>query len=677
MNQAPPVPRRCGHSQTGLWLRLSNVSLQRSLVVQRWVVLGVFLVGVWLRWTSLGAMDAMLHHDEAYNAVDASRVLRDPQLTPFFPGNFGRESGFVYWLLPFVWLLNGDPLAVRLAATIIGILTLAATYKLGGEVLGPQGAVWPLAALSVFYWHVHLSHLALRGNLFVLCSTVSAAWLMQAHRTNRLDHWLRAGVALGCVVYTYFASAVWIGYAGLSLLVWFICDEERRRGAILALASAVVIALPMLVYIPTHSEYFFGRPETVAVLNEEGLVRNLQLWTRAWFDTGDTNAAFNLPGRPILGPYLGGLWGIGLVGVFFLSRRKWQGGWLIGWSALACLPSLMSDQAPHFLRAAGMIVPTALIIGAGAWAVARALYRWGKTPLVQIVPLLILAFAGKITYVDFHQNWLQHPETFMLMEQPLNQAIDLIRNTVPQDVPVYFSPFSPAHPVIDFRSVDLAPRRVGAFDSHQCLVISDDRSAYVSLTIFEPGFRKALSQWRDTTVLYEDPGTSGTSPRYTVFLADAPRSAFGGRQPWVSFDDLLQVRAVQPISRMVDAGTTLPVMLAVKAERAPEYPLSIFVHLYNDLTPYEGGRIWAQADSQICATYPTVLWRADETIVQPFDLLLPPTTPPGRYVIAMGVYLSSDGSRLPITEPASSQHDYFALKEISVLLKQPIEGNGG
>ena len=653
------------------------------MIVQRadgrhpWVVLGIFLVGVWLRWTSLGAMDAMLHHDEAYNAVDASHILRDPQLTPFFPGNFGRESGFVYWLLPFVCLLNGDPLAVRLAATIIGILTLAATYKLGEEVLGPQGAVWSLAALSVFYWHVHLSHQALRGNLFVLVSTVSAAWLMQAYRTNRLDHWLRAGVALGCVVYTYFASAVWIGYAGLSLLVWLICDKKRRRGAIFALTSAVVVALPMLVYIPAHSEYFFDRPETVAVLDRAGLARNLQLWARAWFDTGDTNAAFNLPGRPILGPYLGGLWGIGLIGVFFLSRRKWQGGWLIGWTALACLPSLMSDHAPHFLRAAGMIVPTALVIGTGAWAVARALYRWGKTPLVQIVPLSILAFSGRITYVDFHQNWIKHPETFMLMEQPLNQAIDLIQNTVPQDVPVYFSPFSPAHPVIDFRSVDLAPRRIGAFDSHQCLVISDDESAYVSLTIFEPGFRNAFSQWRDTTVLYEDSGTSGTSPRYTIFLADAPRPAFGDQQPWVSFDNLLQVRAVQAISETIDAGTTLPIVLAVKAERAPEYPLSIFVHLYRDPTPYEGGRIWAQADSQICATYPTAFWRADETIIQPFDLFLPLNTPPGRYVIAIGVYLSPNGNRLPITEPVSSQHDYFTLKEISVLLKQPLEGDGG
>jgi hypothetical protein len=655
----------------------SRLVLQKPLIVQRWIVLAVFLVGVWLRWTSLGAMNAMLHYDEAYNAVDALNVLRNPQLTPFFPGNFGRESGFVYWLLPFVWLLNGDPLAVRLAATIIGILTLAATYRLGREVLGPQGAVWPLAALSVFYWHVHLSHQALRGNLFVLVSTLSAAWFMQAYRTNHLTHWLRAGATLGFVVYTYFASAVWISYTGLLLLVWFFLDRERRGGAVLALASAVVVAFPMMVYISTHSGYFFSRPEIVAVLNEEGFIRNLQLWARAWFDTGDTNATFNLPGRPILGPYLGGLWGIGLIGVFFLSRRKWQGGWLIGWVGLACLPSLMSNQAPHFLRAAGMIVPIALIIGTGAWAVARTLHKWGKTPLVEIAPLLIFAFAGKITYVDFHQNWVQHPETFMLMEQPLNQAIDLIQDTVSQDAHVYFSPFSPAHPVISFRSVDLAPRRIGAFDSHQCLVISDNKSAYVSLTIFEPGFHKALSQWRDTTVLYEDPGTSGTSSRYTVFLAGSPRQVFDDQQPWVNFDNLLWVRAMQPISETVRAGTTLPTVLAVKAERAPEHPLSIFVHLYGDPTPYEGGRIWAQSDSQICATYPTVLWHTDETVIQSFDLFLPPETPPGQYVIAMGVYLFPDGSRLPITDPVVSQHDYFTLKEIRVLVKQPLEGREG
>ena len=51
------------------------------------------------------------------------------------------------------------------AKSILEILTLAAATKLGRELFGRRGAVWTLAALAGLYWHVHISHLALRANL--------------------------------------------------------------------------------------------------------------------------------------------------------------------------------------------------------------------------------------------------------------------------------------------------------------------------------------------------------------------------------------------------------------------------------------------------------------------------------------------------------------------------------
>ena len=95
-----------------------------------WLLLLALLAGVFFRWSALQPMNDMLHYDEAYNGMDALSLLRHPRLTPFFPGNFGREAGWIYLLVPFVAVFGTQALGLRLAATIVGVLTIAVTYRL-------------------------------------------------------------------------------------------------------------------------------------------------------------------------------------------------------------------------------------------------------------------------------------------------------------------------------------------------------------------------------------------------------------------------------------------------------------------------------------------------------------------------------------------------------------------
>ena len=115
------------------------------------IALAIILAGALARWADFGAMSSMLHHDEAYYGIDAVSLLQAPRLTPFFPDNYGRESGWMYVLTPFVGVFGATPFALRLAATSVGILTLAAAHRLGKEILGARGAVWVTAALSGLY----------------------------------------------------------------------------------------------------------------------------------------------------------------------------------------------------------------------------------------------------------------------------------------------------------------------------------------------------------------------------------------------------------------------------------------------------------------------------------------------------------------------------------------------
>lgn len=638
--------------------------------LQRWAVVALLLVGVALRWAALGDMGAMLHYDEAYNAMDALSLLAHPRLTPFFPGNFGREAGFVYWSLPFVGLIPGSTLAPRLAGTTLGILTLAAATKLGRELFGRRGAVWTLAALAGLYWHVHISHLALRANLYVLLGTLAAAWLLRAHRTRRPSHWLLAGVAGGLLIETYFAAYGWLALTGFCLALWALVPGSRRRGAALAAVAAVVTMLPMVVYGVANWRSFVSRPGTVVVRGWTPFAQNLGLWARALFATGDLNAEFNLPGRPILDPPLGVLFVIGIPALGFAVRRRWHVAWFAAWAFLAAMPSLLSDQAPHFLRGAGLTVPIALVIGAGAAALAQLAVRWTGVRVLAALPLVALALAVRHTAVDFHRVWLNDPETVVLMEAPTHRAIDAIAARTPADVHVYFSPFTVQHPVIGYRAPDLAPRPLGAFDSHQCLVLPGGDAIYVSLTPHEPGFQDRLARWLDVAVLEAMEYPWSPVPRVTVFAASPRAGGLPAASPNYGFgnapDTTLWLQLLEPVPAAAARGDVIPVVLAVRADQPPARPLSVLVHLYGDPLPQDGGRLWAQADSQICASYPVSVWKAGETLVQSFELTLPVDLPAGVYPVVVGVYWFPDGPRLPVTAPATPSADTITIGEIAV-----------
>ncbi len=627
----------------------------------------VLLAGAWLRWASLGRLSSMAHTDEAWNGTDALDLLHHPRLTPFIPHNGGREAGWIYTEALFVSVFGANPFALHLAAAFTSVIVLAVMSRLGRELFGPAGALWCLAALAVFYWPIHIAQQALRINSFIFMSTLVAMLLLRADRRRRRRDWVAAGVALGLLGYTYFASFLLIGYLGVLLVGAGLLTRHRPRrlNVLVALVCAGGVLLPMGLYVLTHSAAFMERPSSVFVLTPASLADNLRQWAGAWFYRGDLNGEFNLPGRPILDVYTGILAVFGLPGLFILARRRY-GLVLLGWALVTVLPSLISDLPPHFSRAVGLTVPIAVVLGAGAqWlaALAQRTFRGGWA-----LPLLMLVPAGYSVYVDLHLNWFNQLETYKFTESHIHAGFNYLRaHALPGDS-VYATPFPWDHPVVVFRQAELAPRHVAGFVSGQCLVVPDHRADYIAVTMYETDFAARLAQWAKVTVLDQD--TSGdVPPRYTVFAAepDLARLHPAGL-PVARFEDWLEVRLLQPLPLQAKPGETVSVVLGVQPLKKLEAYPSVFVHLYGTPTPYQGGKLWAQADSEVCASYAAPLWDPAETIIQTFTLSLAPDLPPGTYSIAFGAYPAPAGKRLTLTSPETptAAQGYMVLSQIEV-----------
>jgi hypothetical protein len=623
----------------------------------------ILLLAAALRWAALPEMADMLGFDESAYAADAAAWLASPRPTPFFPANNGREGGWIYLLAAFMAGAGYSPFIARLAAGFLGVLAVAATYRLGREMFGRRAGLGAAAGMAVLYWPVHLSHIAMRANLLPALGALSLAFLLAAIRTRQRKLWLAAGLCGGVLAYTYTSAQAWAVLVGLLLAA---CALRGRRGALIALLLALGVAAPMAIYAWRHPDQVLLRVGQSATLSGAALVGALEAWLRAWLIRGDILLNHNIPGRPILDPAAAVLFGLGVLSL--IRRRAWRVGLVGALAGLSILPSLLSEFPPHFLRSVGLTVPIALLIGLGAANLARLAGALGRpTPKARLVAErlgglaaggLLLITAGT-TYHDFHGVWLRLPAIEGQFERPIHRAVQalLLDEEHASDAPIYFAPYELTHPVIQFSRHRLAGRRVGAFDSRACLVVPRRPATYV---VAQDGaaLLAALEPWGRAEARTRPLGAT----MIRLWPADDQliRAA-----DWVAqFGAALEVRAPAAGAQAVARGETLTWQWRFRALRPLPRPYSLFVHLYRiaEDGSVDVGRKWAQGDQQLCASYPTTLWQADEVIVQAYALSVPEDAPPGRYGVAIGVYDSDSGERLADEEG----RDYRIIAELSL-----------
>ena len=522
-----------------------------------------------------------------------------------------------------------------------------------------------MATLAVLYWHVHLSHLALRAILLPMVGALTFAVLLRAYRTNHFRYWVSGGLLIGLLSYTYLSARLWVAYALLMVGWWLLHEKDKRRGALVSLLIAAALGFPLLLYTLNNPRLALDRVSDVAVLDWQGISGNLWLWVRAWFHEGHlATIVLNLPGRPILDLPLVVIFVVGLIGLVLMVQRQLKLVlWIVGLAVLAVIPSVISDNAPHPLRAIGLVIPIAIVSGMGARIIEERASFLGRNAAV--VPLALFCWAGLNSARDFRAV-LEHSELFLQTEMHINDGASFAAENVPIDMPVYFSPFSAFHPLPRFLEASLAPRPVGAFVAHECMVVSDVPAAYFSLTMFYPAFEDELSQWADTEVIFQE--ASEVEPRYAMFRA-VPRGVF--LAAWeddesVFFADRLEVRFARPPLDMVGAGDRVDFTFALRPLQEMSQFYTIFVHLQTEPNPYEGGPLLSGMDRPLCQSHPTPVWEMYESIIQTIQLPIPETVEPGIYAISIGFYDSLSGQRLQVTEPAG-QAEFFEIHHIEVM----------
>jgi hypothetical protein len=101
-------------------------------------------------------------------------------------------------------------------------------------------------------------------------------------------------------------------------------------------------------------------------------------------------------------------------------------------------------------------------------------------------------------------------------------------------------------------------------------------------------------------------------------------------------------------SDQVRAGGVLQLTLYWEAVGEMEVSYTVFTHLLD-----ASDQIWAQRDSVPGnGQVPTDTWVEGEIVTDLYELEVDPQTPPGDYVLELGMYDAATGQRLPVYDLA-------------------------
>ena len=349
-------------------------------------MMAVLLVATLLRLAAFGEVPPGLYHDEAFHGLDAVDILQG-RLSFYFPANNGREPLFIYLIALSVGLLGKSPFALRLVSPFAGLLTVAATAAMGRALFSRRVGLLAAAVLAVTLLHVHLSRVGFRAVLLPLF-TALAIWQAALgirepapveSKGGRWRHWLAAGIFYGLSFYTYTAArSTPIALAAFGMYVLLaqspslqtpnsklqtLSSRRLWRDIGLGALAALLMVAPLAVYAAGHSDEVLGRLGQVSILNPAinggdpwGTLGAHTLRTLGmFFVRGDRIWRHNVPWRPIFDPLLGAAFIVGLLVALRRARRAPVIGFVLIWTAVMSLPTLLAEDAPHFLRSVGVL----------------------------------------------------------------------------------------------------------------------------------------------------------------------------------------------------------------------------------------------------------------------------------------------------------------------------------
>jgi hypothetical protein len=664
-------------------MRESSINISR---VNRYTELAlmviILLVATYFRFHRPDSIPPGPSHDEL-RMMDLGELIVGGERPIHWTISYSAEPFYMYLLALVMPVWGFTPFSARLVTRFAGLLLIPLVHRFTRRLFGHRVALFTSGLLAVTWWPLFFSRIALRGITLPIVFTVAiyCLWLgfdlKNQEKTKR--GWLTLGGALmGFTWYTFTAARglvillpLLLGYLALT---GYIRGKQLWHSSLLTLGIATLIMTPFVYDMqvnPGAPEARLGQLNEVIKALRSGnplpFIKQATNTMGLFLWKGDPNWRYNISGRPAFGPVLG-IWAI--LG-FLVSIVRWKQPryfTLTIWLLLGLAPSMLTPEAPSFVRGIGALPAAVMMPGIGA----VAFWKWIATRMPpkakHIIPGLLaipIILNGLCTFQAHFIRWPTHPRVREIYQASLTEAFRALNHSNLKG-PLWISePFpDDRHLLLSKRLLQREEIEPRWFDSSKAMILPPpDGARHYLIADFANPDPVLFNRWmsKATTIL------EGKAPIPAAMLPYRVYKVVGGT--WVEqhlskitanskafidpamqkdiplpvqFDETATFLGYELTKEQLEPGGEVQ-LIAYWRVHSPVYePLSSFAHLLD-----ENQNITGQYDG---FDVPPWHWEPEAVTAQVYRFPVHQTAQPGFHYLQIGLYNPKTMRRLPIVD---------------------------
>lgn len=406
----------------------------------------ILLLGAILRFYQLDNLPG-----EIYGDIVIIFKYVESILAFHWPFYFSLSAGplYHYLIAPLFLILGKSYLTIKIASSLVGIITIYAIYLLAREVGSQKEALLASFIAAVSSWLLVFSRLGNSQIIIPLEVAVTLIFVFKAIRQKSAEYWWLATAVSAAGLYTYpqtFVLPVLVVILGLfEWLKQVHHPKEMTKTLMISLALLIITVVPFIRIIRADPHNFLQSGYIASHLWQKNqsyldtltvLLSNLKKSLLMLHVQGDAVFRSNPSGLPHL-DFLSGVFF--LVGLFsFLQSKRRHLFYLIIAYLILLLPSIMvlnqPQEVPSASRSMGVIPIVYLLVGSGISWFYEQVKQGVNLRLAQAMLVVILLV---ITYPNYQRYFVTYAQNLPNHNTPFAKIIAQEIDKLPSGTQVY------------------------------------------------------------------------------------------------------------------------------------------------------------------------------------------------------------------------------------------------